>query len=191
MRLQSTDGLCCPHLEHTVDESLVEIMQRAQDPEPFQLKCLMEMRKEDLGLEVFEKSDLKKKMLNGDLETGEQVWIYHDAVINPNLVARLNPYSHVVVYVGPRKDRNGDLVLDRNGVQIHDVVHVAKSNWRGIVVAGISKVDINSVIKPNDMVFLGHKLKACQFAGNVRQKITERAVACAEKPELLFAYDHR
>ena len=191
MQIQSTDGLCRPHLEHTMDKSLVEIMQRAQEPEPFQLKSLMGMRKEDLGLEVFEKSDIKKKMLSGDLATGEQVWIYHDAVTNPNLVSRINPYSHVVVYVGPRKDRNRELVLDKNGVQIHDVVHVAKSNWRGIVVAGISKVDINSVIKPTDMVFLGHKLKACQFAGNVRQKISERAIACAEKPKLLFAYDHR
>ena len=163
----------------------------AQEPEPFKLESLMKMKKEDLGLEVFEKSDIKKKMLNGDLVKGSQVWIYHDDVINPNFVARLNRYSHVVVYVGPRKDRNGERVLDRNGEEIHDVVHVAKSNWRGLVVAGISKVDIKSVIKANDMVFLGHKLKACQFAGNVREKIAERAIACAEKPKLLFAYDHR
>ena len=81
---------------------------------------------------------------------------------NPNLVSRINPYSHVIVYVGPRLDRNGEHVLDKEGERIHDVVHVAKSNWRGIVVAGISKVDINSVVKPNDKVFLGHKLKACQ-----------------------------
>ena len=64
-------------------------------------------------------------------------------------------------------------------------------NWRGLVVAGISKVDIKSVIKANDMVFLGHKLKVSQFAGNIREKIAERAIACAEKPKLLFAYDHR
>ena len=68
---------------------------------------------------------------------------------------------------------------------------MVSTSWRGIVVAGISKVDINSVVKPNDKVFLGHKLKACQFAGNVSQKIAERAIACAEKPKLLFAYDHR
>ena len=129
-----------------------------------------------------------KNMLKGNLAKGEQIWIYHDA---DNLVAKINKYSHVVVYVGPREDRNGELVLDRNGDEIHDVVHVAKSNWRGLVVAGISKVDINSVIKPNDMVFLGHKLKSCQFSGNVRQKIAERAIACSEKPKLLFAYDHR
>ena len=107
------------------------------------------------------------------------------------MVARINRYSHVVVYVGRREDKNGKRVVDRNGEEIHDVVHVAKSNWRGIVVAGITKVDINTVVKPNDKVFLGHKLKKCQFAGNVRQKIAERAIACAEKPKLLFAYDHR
>ena len=191
IQLQSTNGLCRPPLEHYIEKNLAEMMQRAQQPEPFKLESLMEEKKEDLGLEVFEESDIKKKMLNGDLAKGSQVWIYHDDVINPNLVARLNRYSHVVVYVGPRKDRNGERVLDRNGEEIHDVVHVAKSNWRGLVVAGISKVDIKSVIKANDMVFLGHKLKACQFAGNVREKIAERAIACAEKPKLLFAYDHR
>ena len=127
-----------------MDESLVEIMQRAQEPEPFQLMSLMEMSKEELGLEVFEKSDLKKTMLRGDLAKGEQVWIYHDNVINSNLVAKINRYSHVIVYVGPREDRNGERVHDRNGDEIHDVVHVAKSNWRGLVVAGISKVNINS-----------------------------------------------
>ena len=92
------------------------------------------------------------------------------------------PYAHVVVYVGPR---------ERNGETIHEVVHVAKSNWRGLVVAGISKVDVMSVIKPGDMVFLGHTIKDCQFSGNVRKKIAERAIACAEKPNILFAYDHR
>ena len=92
------------------------------------------------------------------------------------------PYAHVVVYVGPR---------ERNGETIHEVVHVAKSNWRGLVVAGISKVDVMTVIKPGDMVFLGHTIKDCQFSGNVRKKIAERAIACAEKPNLLFAYDHR
>ena len=154
-------------------------------------KISLKMNKESLGLEVFQDSELKRKMLKGELAKGEQIWIYHDAETNPNLVARINRYSHVVVYVGCREDKNGKRVLDRNGEEIHDVVHVAKSNWRGIVVAGITRVDINTVVKPNDKVFLGHKLKKCQFAGNVRQKIAERAIACAEKPKLLFAYDHR
>ena len=69
--LHSTNGLCRPHLEHTMDESIVEIMQRVQEPEPFQLKSLMELRKEDLGLEVVEKSDLRRNMLKGSLAKGE------------------------------------------------------------------------------------------------------------------------
>ena len=96
-----------------------------------------------------------------------------------------------MVYVGPKEDCNGKKILNSDGHCIHEVVHVAKSNWRGLVVAGISKVDVMSVIKPGDMVFLGHKIRACQFSGNVRQKIAERAIACSEKPKLLFAYDHR
>ena len=167
-----------------MDESIVEIMQRVQEPEPFQLKSLMELRKEDLGLEVFEKSDLRKPGKGGaSLDLSR--------CCNKSKLGGKNQQVFPCSSVGAREDRNGERVLDRNGDEIHDVVHVSKSNWRGLVVAGISKVDINLVIKPNDMVFLGHKLKACQFAGNVRQKIAERAVACAEKPKLLFAYDHR
>ena len=191
LQILTPDGLCSPDLEHNMDKNLVGMMQTVNEPEPFQLESLMKMNKESLGLEVFQDSELKKKMLKGELAKGEQIWIYHDAETNPNLVARINRYSHVVVYVGRREDKNGKRVLDRNGDEIHDVVHVAKSNWRGIVVAGITKVDINTVVKPNDKVFLGHKLKKCQFAGNVRQKIAERAIACAEKPKLLFAYNHK
>ena len=78
-----------------------------------------------------------------------------------------------------------------NGKEIHEVVHVAKANMSGLVVAGITKVDIKSVISARDMVFLGHKVKSCQSAGNLREKIVERANACAEKPNIRFAYDHR
>merc|ERR1712037_149126 len=48
-------------------------------------------------------------------------------------------------------------------------------------------------IKPNQMVFLGHKIEGCQFAANVREKIAERAKKCTDpqKPSILFDYDHR
>ena len=46
-------------------------------------------------------------------------------------------------------------------------------------------------IKPNQMVFLGHKIEGCQFAANVREKIAERALKCAEKPSIVFDYDYR
>ena len=77
----------------------------------------------------------------------------------------------------------------RGCVQVCEIVHVGKESWAGLAVAGISRVDVMSVIKPEDKVFLGHKIKACQFSGNVRRKIVERAIACAEKPKILFAYD--
>ena len=47
------------------------------------------------------------------------------------------------------------------------------------------------VIKPNQMVFLGHEIKCCQFAANIKEKIVDRAKACAEKPSIVFDYDHR
>ena len=182
IRIKSAHGRCS-RLKHSVDKCLVELMEKCHEPEPFQLKSLMEMKKESLGLEAFDKSDIKNKMLRGDLDRGTQIWIYHDADTNPwNPVARTNPYAHVVVYVGPR---------NKEGKTVHEVVHVAKDSWQGLVVAGISKVDVMSVIKPNDMVFLGHRIKECQFSGNVGAKIAERAIACAEKPKILFAYDHR
>ena len=92
-------------------------------------------------------------------------------------------FAHVVIYVGPQETSNGK--------QIHEVVHVAKANMSGLVVARITKVDITKVISARDMVFLGHKVKSCQSAGNLREKIVERANACAEKPNIRFAYDHR
>ena len=173
----------CSRLKHSEDKSLVELMEKCHEPEPFQLKSLMAMEKESLVLETFDKSDIKDQLLRGELGRGTQIWIYHDVVTNPwNPVARSNPYAHVVVYVGPQ---------NKNGKQIHEVVHVEKNSWQGLIVAGIAKVDVMSVIKPSDLVFLGHRIKECQFSGNVRVKIAERAIACAEKPKILFAYDHR
>ena len=191
IKLKSSTRLCSPNLEHAMDKNLVRIMQKSLDPEPFQLQPLMDLKKEDLGLQIFEQSDLKEMMLRGELEKGEQIWVYHDAVTNSNLVSKINPYAHVMVYIGSKEDCNGKKIFDEEGQCIHEVVHVAKSTWHGLVVAGIYKVDIMSVIKPRDMVFLGHKIRACQFSGNVRKKIAERAIACTEKPKLLFAYDHR
>ena len=182
---------CSPNLEHTLEKSLLRLIEKSFDPEPFKLQSLMDMDKDDLKLETFEESDIKRRMVNGELERGEQIWIYHDAVTNSNLVARINPYAHVIVYVGPKLDQNGKEVLGRDGKCIHEVVHVAKSSWRGLLVAGIFRVDVMSVVKPYDKVFLGHKIRACQFAGNIRNKIATRAIACAEKPRLLFEYDHR
>ena len=182
MRMKSSHERCSRR-KHQVDKALVDLMDQCHEPEPFQLQSLMDTDKESLGLETFCDSAVKRKMLGGFLDKGTQIWIYHDGATNPwNPVARSNPYAHVVVYVGAQ---------NKGGKTIHEVVHVAKDSLQGLVVAGISRVDVMSVIKPKDLVFLGHKIKSCQFSGNVREKIAERAIACAEKPKILFAYDHR
>merc|ERR1711971_450142 len=67
VRLQSAHSRCSQNFEHTMDEASIEIMQRAAEPEPFQLEPLMGAKKKDLGLEIFEKSGLKRKMLSGEL----------------------------------------------------------------------------------------------------------------------------
>jgi GTPase SAR1 family protein len=184
MRLPSANSRCSQNLQHTMEETLIEIMQRAEQPEPFQLEPLMDRKKEDLGLEIFQTSDLRTRMLSGELKIGEQIWVYHDAEINPNTIAERMAYSHVMIYVGPRHDKDGNA--------IHEVVHAewAGVHFGGAVVDRISRVNVTSVIKPNDMVFLGHKLKECQFSANAREMIAKRAIACTE-PEIVFDYDYR
>ena len=86
-------------------------------------------------------------------------------------------------------------VGEKDGV--HEVVHVYKA-WSavlrfGLIKGTIKRMDIEEVIKPNQLVFLGHKIEGCQFAGNVLEKIAERAKKCTDptKDKILFDYDHR
>ena len=68
---------------------------------PFELKNLLKDDKALAKRQAFEQSDIKKDMLSGKLEPGEQIWIYHDRRTNPcNPVAWVNKYAHVVVYIG-------------------------------------------------------------------------------------------
>jgi len=196
MRLSSAHSRCSQNLEHTMDERLIEIMQKAQEPESFQLKPLMETKKEDLGLEAFETSEIKRKMDNGELNEGEQIWVFHDTEINPNAIAKIMAYSHCLVYIGSKKGEDGEEILDSDGRQIHEVVHATFAGISKLVrstgvVDKIARVNVMSAIKPNDMVFLGHRIKECQYSANARKMIVERAIACAEKPHILFDYDHR
>ena len=152
---------------------------------PFRLKNLMKQDKDQLGLQPFATSQIKSDIMAGSLQAGAQIWIYHDKDTDPwNPVARWNPYSHCVVYVG-----------EKDGV--HEVVHVYKA-WSavlrfGLIKGTIKRMDIEEVIKPNQLVFLGHKIEGCQFAGNVLEKIAERAKKCTDpaKDRILFDYDHR
>ena len=47
------------------------------------------------------------------------------------------------------------------------------------------------VIKPDNMVFLGHPLKDHQQTANAGEAIAERAIKCAEKPTIRFDYDYK
>ena len=95
-------------------------------------------------------------MLRGHLSKGEQIWIHHDAESDPfNPVARMNPYAHVVVYVGP---------TEVDGRKVHEVVHVSKKAMLcGFVKASIVKEDVMSVIQPHEKVFLGHKINKVKY----------------------------
>ena len=93
LQLKSMTALCSRF--HKLDKSLIDVVQTSLEPQEFQLKTLMETPKEELGLEPFGSSDIRKRLLAGQLPIGEQIWIYHDAQTNPwNPVARWNPYAH-------------------------------------------------------------------------------------------------
>ena len=95
---------------------------------------------------------------------------------------------NTAIYVGPRevKKRGGQTKT------IHEVVHVSKA-WMccSMMQAKICKEDVDAVIKPWDKVFLGHDLKDWQFSANAREAISARALKCAEKPAIVFDYDHK
>jgi len=171
---------------HSICADLEWMMEMSGKSEtPFKLKNLMKQDKDQLGLQPFATSQIKSDIMAGSLRAGAQIWIYHDKDTDPwNPVARWNPYSHCVVYVG-----------EKDGV--HEVVHVYKA-WSavlrfGLIKGTIKRMDIEEVIKPSQLVFLGHKIEGCQFAGNVLEKIAERAKKCTDptKDKILFDYDHR
>ena len=90
--------------------------------------------------------------------------------------------------VGPREVKKGG----GRTKTVHEVVHVSKS-WKccSLMQAKICKVDVDKVIKSRDRVFLGHDLKDWQFSANAREAICARALKCAEKPYIVFDYDHK
>jgi len=171
---------------HSIPDDIEWMMEMSGKADtPFRLKELMKRDKTDLELEKFADSKIKADMLAGTLKPGAQIWIYHDKETDwCNPMARWNPYSHCVVYIGETN-------------KVHEVVHVYKA-WSalfrlGLLKGTILRMDVKDVIKPNQMVFLGHKIEGCQFAGNVQEKIAERAKKCTDpqKPSILFDYDHR
>ena len=173
----------CSELEHRPEKKILQLRKDSANEKPFELTSLMKIPKEHLELEHFQTSQIKKNMLKGRLKVGEQIWIHHDAESDPlNPVARINPYAHVVVYVGQ---------TEVAGEKIHEVVHVSKKSMSGFAKASIVREDVMKAIRPHEQVFLGHKISKVQYAGNLREKIAERALACCREPGIVFDYDHR
>ena len=168
----------CSKKKHYPDQELIDLLKRKQ--KPFQMKNLLDIEKSSLKLQAFDESDIKKAMLSGSLESGEQIWIFHDHQTNPcNLVARYNTYAHVVIFIG-----------ETNGV--HEVVHISSASWtRGPMKAKIRRQNVLEVIKPRDQVFLGHKIPNCEMSANLRREIVTRAKKCAAKPSIVFDYHYR
>ena len=167
----------CSNLRHFPDKKLIKLMKKKQ--KPFELKNLLKDDKALAKRQAFEQSDIKRDMLSGKLEPGEQIWIYHDRRTNPcNPVAWFNKYAHVVVYIG-----------QQNGV--HEVVHISKASWtRGLMKAKIRRQNVFEVIKPGDQVLLGHQIPSCEMSANIRKEIVARAVKTAEKPSIVFDYHY-
>ena len=73
-----------------------------------------------------------------------------------------------------------------------EVVHVSKASWtKGPMKATIRRQNVDEVIRPKDLVFLGHKIPNCEVSANLREEIVRRAIKCAEKPSIIFDYDYR
>ena len=120
---------------------------------------------------VMESKNFPIKEIRKDLKPGVQIFLYRK-----NAISYLYPYAHVVVYVGKDEDEK------------QKVVHLTKASW--ILNSSIKKEDIDQVIKDEDEVFFGHEIPALCHSINIRQKIVDRANACAEEPPLLFDYDY-
>jgi len=111
-----------------------------------------------------------------ELVPGDQVWLYRDE--EENLISRIMPYAHVLVYVG-----------------YGNVVHVTK-HWHGLMTGTFELVPIKDIMKKEKKrekqpVFLGHEIPEFKHAFNFRDTIANRALACAKPPQLVFDYDHK
>ena len=173
----------CSQFHHRMDKRIAPFLKESNKRKPFKLQSLMKMEKKRLGLQEFKTSQIQARILSGRLDIGEQIWVYRDKETDPgNPIAHVNPYAHVMVYVGSRVEQD---------TVVHEVVHVGKDSMRGFSKATIKRENVFTAIKPHDQVFLGHKIDSVQFSGNIRQKIAERAIACANPPKIVFNYDHR
>ena len=134
----SVDNTRCSELDnHKLDAEVEEMMRKS-----FKLESLLDQIKVS-DLKMFSESDIQQKMESGELKAGQQIWIFHSSETDFwNCMARVNPYAHVVVYVGSED------VTDKQGntSKVHEVVHVSKS-WKccTLMKAEICRVDVNRV----------------------------------------------
>lgn len=119
------------------------------------------------GIETIEKTKFKE-LYRKNLEVGDQIWIYRDR--KQNCISKLNPYAHVVVFIGN-----------------NEVVHVTPSKC-GCCKGIIRRQNIHEVIKDDEDTFFGHNIPGSQHAINIRGDIASQAEACVG---LKFNYDHQ
>ena len=74
MLLDQPDIEQCSEENHMVDTKVAKVMEGNTKRKPFQLEALMKKEKEALGLQTFKDSLIKKKIVNGTLPRGEQIW---------------------------------------------------------------------------------------------------------------------
>jgi len=180
-----SDGRKCSKKEHKPDKDVIQMINDSNKKEHVALDSLIDKDKNSLKLEVFESSMIRTEILENQMVRGEQLWVYHDGGTDPsNIMARKKIYAHVLIYVEPRQVE---------GKTQHEVVHVKKDNLGGLMKATIARENVLDAIKPHNHVFLGHKIDTCQFAGNVRDQIAKRALACVDtnKGKIVFNYDNR
>jgi hypothetical protein len=108
--------------------------------------------------------------IRNKLKRGDQLFLWRENVFS-NTVMK---YAHVVVYIGEQQ-----------------VVHVAKSSGFHFLRSKFIKEHIDEVIEKDDKVSFGHQIPEFLYSINLRDKITERALACVEEPKLHFDYDYK
>jgi len=152
------------HTRGDYEENKKNILIEPEECKVFKYKDFLRNGIENIPKMKF--SDLK-----GQLEPGDQIWIYRQRMFLPL-------YAHVVVYIDDTK-----------------VCHVKKcSYWKMLqkmrYPLGVIKIEpLGKVIEENDLTFLGHHIPEFKKAVNTTEQMIEDAYKCAQPP-LIFDYDH-
>ena len=74
MLLDQPDIEQCSEENHMVEEKVAKVMEGNTERKPFQLDALMKKEKGALGLQAFQDSMIRRKIVNNTLPRGEQIW---------------------------------------------------------------------------------------------------------------------